>query len=133
MHNLNKVFVYGTLKVGGYYAENFDRVRVSSRRATLKGEMFSFINFPGISLDGDNTIIGEIHEYDEITSVMKVLDKIEGCSGKVGKKDDLYNREVTQVTTSTGKEHAWVYTINVKNRDMLASSDIVESGEWIID
>ena len=133
MDKVNKIFVYGILKVGDGFAEQFDEVRISSKRATLKGTMISFGIYPGAILQGTKTIIGEIHEYSDFLNVLHHFDTIEGCSGKTGLETDLYHRQVVKVDTDYGQEDAWVYTINTGNpRTSTDYSKVVESGEWEI-
>lgn len=126
---INKVFVYGTLKVGGHFAQSFNGVRVSSKDATIEGTMFSIGNqFPAVVLEGDTTIIGELHEYDNITDVLRHLDFIEGYS-KGNEKYNLYNRSIATIKTEDGDDvEAWIYTFNQSTVGMYK----IESGYWSI-
>lgn len=127
-NNTGKVFVYGTLKEGGHFAASFNDNRIGNKKATLKGTMFAVHFYPCIILEGNNTIIGEVHEYDNFDVVIGKLDNIEGCSGKVGVDGDLYHRKMVTVNTEDGNEQAWVYVFN-KNTENL---EVVKSGKWLI-
>ncbi len=131
MKKLNKIFVYGTLKEGGYFANNFDTARLSSRRATLAGTMLSMGSFPGVILNGNGVVLGEIHEYGNVDSVLRALDCIEGCSGAEENTGDLYHRKVVKVSTEDGEEDAWTYTINIDSSE-IPLYEVVADGEWKI-
>ena len=52
--NTVKVFVYGTLKQGGYFAKRFDKFRLSNKLGKTKGTMFNVFNsYPGLVLTGN--------------------------------------------------------------------------------
>lgn len=122
-----KVFVYGTLKVGGRFAVRFDKFRTSTKVGKIKGTMFNiFDSFPGVILKGDTVIKGEIHEYVNAKNIESQLDLIEGY--KEGHDNNLYNKRKVMAITEDGEEECIMYefardTTNVKK---------VETGEWVI-
>ena len=77
-----KIFVYGTLKVGGYYSKQVDEYRHSSEIATLRGTLFSAEYFPVLIKKGNNIIYGELHVYKNPKTVLSIIDRIEGFIGK---------------------------------------------------
>lgn len=94
------VFVYGTLKVGGFFAEHFDKYRIHSFKATVYGSLYSVQNqFPAIILDLDNggIVHGEIHSYTNGEEVLALMDLIEGCEVPEdgGSPTNLFNRSLT--------------------------------------
>ena len=104
-----KIFVYGTLKVGGHFARRFNDQRVKSKRGTIKGTMFNIGgNFPGVVLNGKNTITGEVHEYSDGKNVESELDRIEGFYAE-GHKNNMYNKRKVEVETEDGKEECIMY------------------------
>jgi gamma-glutamylcyclotransferase (GGCT)/AIG2-like uncharacterized protein YtfP len=108
-----KIFVYGTLKVGGRLSQPFNEVRRSVVPATVKGTMYSVHgSYPAVVLSGDTEIKGELHQYDvETGSVLKHLDAIEGY--RPDDKLNLYNRVEVEVTTAGGKSvKAMMYVFN---------------------
>jgi len=103
MENLNRVFVYGTLKSG-------NRVRgidsfVPDSQASLIGKaetqpkfsLWDLGAFPAAS-QGEDSIIGEVWSVDEET--FAYLDAIEGYP-------DFYDRRIIE----TSKGDAWIYFI----------------------
>lgn len=123
-----KVFVYGTLKEGGYFARMFNNVRVSSRKATTSGKMFSVQGrFPTVNFAMPGTVIGEIHEYNHPDEVIAEMDRIEGYSG-TNNASNLYNRIKINVDVDGGVEEAIAYQYNGDVTDF----DEIPTGEWDI-
>lgn len=126
MSELLKVFVYGTLKVGGRFAKKFDDLRVSVKPGTVKGTLFNINKaFPGLVLEGDTEVIGEVHEYENPEAVKHSLDAIEGYYGP-GDSHNLYDIKEVEVVTADGTETCKVYVF-AKRTD---NFDVVANGEW---
>ncbi len=133
---LNKFFVYGTLKVGGEFAKQFDGYRKSVEKAKLIGyDMFkvntmSPIGFPA-AVAGNGIIIGEVHTFPKeyIPEIIRAMDYIE-CYNKRNEGNSLYLRKQLPVELNNGyTELAYVYLY----RTDTAKFDKVESGVWEID
>ena len=133
---MNKFFVYGTLKVGGFFAEAFDELRTECKNAKLKGfDLFKIGGgssswFPGI-IKGKGEVIGELHAYnkDYIKEVFANMDAIEGYNEKDPARS-LYRREKAVVELEDGStEEANVYIFNNK---MPKEFPKIESGIWPI-
>lgn len=124
-----KFFVYGTLRVGGHFAEQFNGVRISSTPAKIKGDLFQAGGFfPGIALGGDNDVYGEVHEYSDADGVKAAMDGIEGYSE--GRKNNLFNRKEVEATTRDGETiKAFVYEYGKPN-DLRKGGGRIESGKW---
>lgn len=123
-----KIFVYGTLKVGGRFAVRFNNLRLSVRPGKIKGTMFSIgDSYPGVILHGDNVINGEIHEYTDAAQVEQALDRIEGYFGE-GDTTNLYHKRLVAVDTESGQEACIMYEFA---RDTSKYTQILE-GEWQI-
>ena len=117
-------FVYGTLKEDGRFAKDFDRYRVTSKKATVSNMDLYKINwFPGI-LPGNGTVIGELHEYKDPETVVALMDRIEGYDGS---KQSLFKREHRTVITESGKKvKATMYLFNHK----VKKTQLIKSGIW---
>lgn len=131
---MNKFFVYGTLKEGGYFAQHFNKVRKSSKWAKLKGFNLYKIGhgkaswFPGI-VEGDGDVIGEIHEYDREKDVLAAMDSIEGYR-ESDPKGSFYMRRELEVELKDGSiEKAYVY---IYNEELDSSWPQLENGIWPI-
>ena len=124
--NTVDIFVYGTLKVGGYFADYFDGIRKKSVQAKVKGTLFRIVYgwFPGLILGGESEVTGELHTYSNAKEVLQVMDEIEGV------REKLFKREIALVKLDTGEvREAVVYTFNQSTQ----GSEAVESGVWDIE
>lgn len=120
------VFVYGTLKKGGYFSKSFDSVRERSVPSRIKGTLFNIGNgeFPGVVLNNENEVVGELHTYRERKDVLKLMDHIEGVEQK------LFKREMTSVKLENNEiKEAIIYTFNQSTDDF----EIIKDGVWKIE
>lgn len=104
-----KIFVYGTLKIGGYYSKYLDEYRHSSKIATIHGTLFNAGEFPALIEKGNNIICGEIHEYKEPETALSTMDHIEGFIGKNSEKNLFIRKEVEVQLKNSDKCMAYVY------------------------
>ena len=127
-------FVYGTLKKGGYYAEDFNAVRTNCRKALLKGyDMYGIghsgiAGYPGI-IPGSGVVHGEVHTFDRkaMKAVLEAMDNIEGYEPG-DPESSLYLRKKVIVELEDGtEERAMVY---VFNRTIHKYYDKIENGVW---
>jgi len=126
--DLVNIFVYGTLKVGGYYAGYFDQVRLCSVPCTIKGALYRITGgwFPGLILDETRTVHGELHVYKNAKKVIALMDTIEGVSS------GLFRKETVNVKIEDNKnKEAIVYVFNHIITENNAV--IIETGTWPID
>jgi gamma-glutamylcyclotransferase (GGCT)/AIG2-like uncharacterized protein YtfP len=116
-------FVYGTLKVGGYYAGSFDKVRKSVHKAVAENKSLFSVhgNFPAM-VPGEGQVHGEVHEYDDVASVILAMDRIEG-------EGSLYARRRGLVTLEDGREVEANYYEFLHPTDKLEK---IENGVWEI-
>lgn len=127
-------FVYGTLKEGGFFAGNFDSLRKTCRKATLKGyDMYGIghsgaAGYPGI-IPGEGIVHGEIHSYDkkDMSAILKTIDNIEGYEPS-DQENSLYLRKKVTVKLEDGtEERVMVY---IFNRPIQNYYDKIKSGVW---
>jgi gamma-glutamylcyclotransferase (GGCT)/AIG2-like uncharacterized protein YtfP len=129
---MNKIFVYGTLKEGGYFDNN--RL-VKNRDSVTKAhiENFKLLDlgaFPGIvpSENKNLKVHGEIHEFKDINNALELIDKIEGYD-ETNKEDSLYVRKTANALDDNGnKVKVFVYVFNQYNKSK--KHRVVESGVW---
>jgi len=128
-----KVFVYGTLKVGGYFAKRFDGVRLSSVKATVSGKLYGGKDYPRLLLAPEEEaclVYGELHTYFKADEVIKAMDSIEGYREDQSKVYNLYNRKLIKVKLEDGtEEEAFIYEYAHKPE---FDADVLESGKWEI-
>ena len=119
-------FVYGTLKVGGRFAKQFDGDRINSVKAEIDGyDLFNLGTFPGIK-PGVGKVVGELHEYKNTEEVTRAMDSIEGYHPEI--RDGMYLRRRVSVRTETGEvKEANVYVYNFRITEHARK---IESGIW---
>ena len=133
MAETQNFFVYGTLKMGGrfaeMYADHFDPNRKSVCEASIKGKLFDLGFFPGVKLDkGDGEVHGELHVFKNPEAIQDIFDRIEGYNSENPKKG-LFDRVEVEVSLENGStETATIYVFNGDPSD----SDEIESGVWDI-
>jgi len=130
---INKVFVYGTLKVGGFFGDKFNKLRTSSVPGKVKGTLFhvpAFFpkSFPGLKFIGDGYVHGELHGFDRFEDVVSAIDRIEQYFEDYP-EESMYLRREAIVETEKGAEKAYVYEYNGDVDDF----EVVKDGTWIID
>jgi len=110
-------FVYGTLKIGGRFAEMFNKKREFSKRATLKGfNLYNLGAYPAI-IEGEGEVKGELHSYSDPKNIKNKFDYIEGYRPE-NEKYSHYLRRKVKVTLENGEEkEAYVYIFNGKIPD----------------
>ena len=119
----NNVFVYGTLKQGHSRESSMINGRKGLPKfGKIQGELIDLGAFPGL-IQGANDVIGEVHSFSEIGSVLDRLDRIEGFYAH-GAPNNLFERILCNVETTDGIMQAWTY------RWTGSEGTSVESGEW---
>ena len=130
---IDKVFVYGTLKVGGFFGKEFNKFRISSVSATVKGTLYHIpalfpASFPGLRLEGDGVVHGELHSFDRFEDVVMAIDQIEQYFEDYP-EESIYIRKEMDIETPTGIEKAYIYEYN----GQIDGYKEVKSGIWEID
>jgi gamma-glutamylcyclotransferase (GGCT)/AIG2-like uncharacterized protein YtfP len=128
MAELDRVFVYGTLRLGGRYRPLIDEFVVTSRPATVRARMYHFAppgsrgEYPFIE-PSDGVVHGEVLVLRDLARALEVLDRIEEAP-------DLYERRVVEVTYaddgSTGPALAYFIRGGRERRGLA-----VLSGDWL--
>lgn len=129
--NKLKVFVYGTLKEGGRLATPFDNRRLSVKKGTINGSMFSVSgSYPAVHFDGESIVHGEVHEYTDAKEVQRHMDAIEGY--KEGRDQNLYNRKTVEVQVGDELIECETYEFNAELEELKRRMKCIEDGTWEI-
>jgi len=111
-----RVFVYGTLKPGGRYHEEFcGCFTFRFEPAKIEGQLFTFpnLNYPGAIEVSDYWIEGILLQFVESPSqVLTKLDELEGFNPDRDPRLNEYYRKEVQVyeqKTERPLEEAWCY------------------------
>lgn len=130
------VFVYGTLKVGGYFATQFDKFRTKSIDARLRGyKLMDLGAYPAI-IESDNhadMVYGELHSYDSFPSVQRAMDMIEGYKPN-DPEGGLYcrKRELAEGADAV-MHHVFVYYMDKDSeigKRIMSSANVIPEGVW---
>jgi gamma-glutamylcyclotransferase (GGCT)/AIG2-like uncharacterized protein YtfP len=118
---LDRLFVYGTLRRGERAWCQIEPYAATSEMARCRGTMVAFDRgYPGLALDGDTVIIGELVTLRDRETALAVLDDYEG---------DEFTRRAIDVETAAGPERAWVYA--VEDHAIMARGTPVPGGDWV--
>ncbi|MGD9160890.1 MAG: gamma-glutamylcyclotransferase [Desulfobacteraceae bacterium] len=127
----SKVFVYGTLKVGGRFDYPvFSKARKKVEEAVIKGSLYSLGSFPTVKIKEKGQVHGEVHTFspDDMAVVMSRMDSIEGYNAECPEKG-LYNRHQVKAKLPDGSvTTVWVYEYN----GPVTKAERIESGVWEI-
>jgi len=126
---INKVFVYGTLRTGDRRGNVLDPSLMVCEKAFVKGfTLHDLGSFPGV-LEGEGQVRGEMHTIDAKT--LEILDHIEGFR-QDDPKSSLYIRKVVPVMDESDQVigNAWIYIFNTSRSYTRPAPPIIESGDW---
>jgi len=113
------LFVYGTLRTE---FNPVQRIGDFIRKAKIKGTMYDLGTFPGVTVEGEDEIVGEIVKVDK--SDIVALDKYENVP-------KLYTRELVNTIEEPGLESYEVYVYNcncIKDED---KKFVIKNGDWV--
>lgn len=123
----NTLFVYGTLMRG---QASYERLapRLQRTHGPARVERASLVHidwYPGLVLDAQGEVHGELYELDDIAAVLGELDAYEDFVG-YGRSDSLYRRSLVSALSETGSMLAWTY-IYLGDPDAFPR---ISSGRW---
>ncbi|MFR6098866.1 MAG: gamma-glutamylcyclotransferase [Longibaculum sp.] len=121
-----KIFVYGTLRKGMYNYDLYLKDEDSFRQyGYIKGSLMTIRGkaYPAYITEGQDMILGEIHEVSEKT--LKLIDEMERYFGK-GNPNNEYNKEICDIYDENIEIENFVYVYNMDNEDnvLLLGDDI---------
>jgi gamma-glutamylcyclotransferase (GGCT)/AIG2-like uncharacterized protein YtfP len=121
---IRHVFVYGTLRQGDSNdITKLDPAPVYIGNSSIKGNMYHLGGYPGVTLGGMNTIIGEVYAITE--PLERLLDGIE--SEYPAQADEYAKRDI-KVTVNGKTLDCIVYEINAA---YIQGKPQIISGDWV--
>ena len=115
------IFIYGTLRRGGR-AHGLMLGADFQCLATTSGRIVHIDQYPGLILDTENSVTGELYLANE--DLIHELDQYEGCF----ESPPLYLREEVTATDENGKTHqAQTYVF----QRLEPHHEEIQSGDWI--
>ena len=122
MEPVSKVFVYGALRRG---ASNHWRMEGAQLlgETTVTGTLVKIDWYPGVVLEGETSVYGEVYEIDE--KILAELDEFEGIGND--SQAGEYER-VTTVIDIDGRSHeVFLY----EWQKGVSDYEIVPNGDWL--
>ncbi|MBM3808251.1 MAG: gamma-glutamylcyclotransferase [Acidimicrobiia bacterium] len=125
------VFFYGTL-MSPFNRPGRQRVTPKLHyqgRGTIHAALFDLGIYPAaIPANDASRVWGELYETSDLSSVLAVLDEIEGHRPSEPERS-LYNRVLADVTLEDGRvEQAWTYFYNAP----LGRAERIQSGDYLL-
>jgi gamma-glutamylcyclotransferase (GGCT)/AIG2-like uncharacterized protein YtfP len=123
------VFFYGTLMTpfNRPGRRRIDDQLIYTGRGTIAGALFDLGIYPAAVPAADGLVWGEVYEMIEPSSVLRVLDEIEGFRSSEP-ESSLYTRLEVPVTLEDGEVvGAWAYFYNAP----LGRAERIESGDYL--
>lgn len=125
------VFFYGTLMTP-FNRPGRQRVNPMMSfggRGSIRAALFDLGIYPAaVPTDDGSTVLGEVYEMLDATTVLAALDEIEGYRAAEPERS-LYTRVLTDVALDTGRSvQAWAYFYNAPlgRAQRIASGDYLE-------
>lgn len=124
LENVNKVFVYGTLRQHESNHSLLKNARCVSRQCWTNGILYDTgFGYPALLTSANNRVYGEVYEVSD--QQLKSLDVLEGYEGKG--KENLYERTTQVVHTDFDTIKAYVYVYSSSNATDLNEMKL---GDW---
>lgn len=119
---VDRLFVYGTLRAGQSARRIVDDYVRGSQPAHCRGTMVAFPSgYPGVVLDGDTELVGELLLLDDLDKALPLLDAYEG---------EDFTRILCDVEGGSGIERAWIYVLS--DPAATAGGTVVPGGDWTV-
>jgi len=129
-----RVFVYGTLKPGGYYWPRFCEGRVSEAiQAKVKGNLYALpMGYPALA-KGDGWAMGYLLTLHD-DAVLAGFDMLEDYDPERNPSENEYQRVEVTVYTLDGEAvgSAWTYIMSLDRINELQGV-IITNGDWDVD
>jgi len=119
-----KLFVYGSLKPGGWSSHLLDGgVEDDPQEGSIRGSLYDNGSYPALKLDDVDNVYGLLYELKmPATDLMRRLDHLEGYPS-------LFDRTEVPVAVGNCVEFALVY---FGNEESLFNAPRIESGVWAV-
>ncbi|MEL7501614.1 MAG: gamma-glutamylcyclotransferase family protein [Cyanobacteria bacterium J06554_6] len=127
-----RVFVYGTLKPGGQYHDEYcGRYLVKAEGAIARGQLYDFpqLGYPGMTA-GDGWVQGYLLSFSS-HAVLEKLDWLEDYDPQASPEENEYVRHQASIWTLDGRPlgMAWVYLMDTLRVQALGGVHLV-NGVW---
>jgi gamma-glutamylcyclotransferase (GGCT)/AIG2-like uncharacterized protein YtfP len=122
--NATHVFVYGSLKRGGWLSHQLAPHLLEARDATIQGDLYDLGDYPGYRA-GTGIVHGDLCRVRDVKTLLERLDEVERFGG-YGVRENLYRR----VLVRTDPEGVWAWAYQLVSAD--AGGPLLPEGRWPI-
>ena len=121
---LDRLFVYGTLRVGQSARSLLANSVVRTEKAHTSGRIYAFpMGYPGYSEgDGNGTVFGEVVWLTELAATFGLLDAYEG---------EDFARVIKQITLDSTGEQIWTWIYTLADPSAIKLGTPIEDGDWV--
>lgn len=138
MENPTQVFVYGTLKPGGQYHDEFcGQFTFAAFPAQIHGAIFNFpkLGYPAVVETNEDWVLGFLLKFDSPkNAVLERLDYLEGYSSTRPSTENEYYRKEVEVFSAKDRSpisKAWCYFMTAEKVASLGGVRVID-GDWKI-
>lgn len=129
-----RVFVYGTLKPGGFYWPKFCEGKVERFwKARAKGQIFHLpVNYPAVHFGGDDWVYGFVLELGD-AQTLRGFDQLEGFDpgSPSDSRNDYFRKRIEVERIDSGDcIEVWSYEMGLEKIRSQGGAR-VESGDWL--
>jgi gamma-glutamylcyclotransferase (GGCT)/AIG2-like uncharacterized protein YtfP len=121
---LDRLFVYGTLRVGQTARSLVANSVTRTARAYTSGMIYAFpMGYPGYTEgDGAGRVIGDLLWLTELPATFGLLDAYEG---------EDFARVLKQVTLEESGEQIWSWIYTLADPNAVKLGTVIEDGDWV--
>jgi gamma-glutamylcyclotransferase (GGCT)/AIG2-like uncharacterized protein YtfP len=118
---VDRLFVYGTLRVGQTARSLIADHVARSVPATSTGELVCFADYPGLLDDGAQTVVGEMVWLTDLAAAFALLDAYEG---------DDFIRILKKLRLEDGTE-TWAWCYVLADPRVVGDASPIAHGDWV--
>ncbi|OLP19700.1 hypothetical protein BST81_03940 [Leptolyngbya sp. 'hensonii'] len=131
LSTLLRVFVYGSLKPGGFYYDRYCAGKViKAQPAIVPGCLYGLpMGYPAMT-EGAGTVHGVLLTFNDF-GVLDNLDELEGYDPDLPSYENEYERRWLEVFDSKGESlgSAWAYVMKQQQAEQLGGT-LIPKGNW---
>ena len=121
----NHLFFYGTLMTGEINCRVWSDHRIVGymQPAKSRGVLFDHGHYPGLSIGGEEYVRGEVIEFYDIQTILRIIDTFEGFED-FGNSSNLFRRTLLKCHVGGGNSlTCWAYASTILTDPIIKTYD----------